>query len=70
MLNLAKDEGRIPTVPKIYFLKEPPARKGFLALERFNELLDHIPLHLKPLVVFLYYCGVAKRCRSNGRKWI
>jgi len=58
MLNLAKDEGRIPTVPKIYFLKEPPARKGFLTRDRFDELLNHIPLHLKPLVVFLYYCGV------------
>jgi integrase len=58
MLNLAKDEGRIPSVPKIHFLKEPSPRKGFLELPKFNELLSHIPANLKPLIVFLYYCGV------------
>ncbi len=45
-------------MPKIHFLKEPPARKGFLELEEFNELLALLPTHLKPLILFLYYCGV------------
>lgn len=58
MLNLAHQEDRITRVPKIHFLKEPPARKGFLPREKFNELAGKLPLHLKLLVTFLYYCGV------------
>jgi len=58
MLNLAKRDGKIRDVPYIEFQKEPPARKGFLELEKFEELLRLLPTHLRPLVVFLYYCGV------------
>lgn len=39
-------------------LKNNPARKGFLAKEQFDALLSHLPINLKPLVTFLYYCGV------------
>ena len=58
MLNLACDEEKISRVPKIHFLKEPQARKGFLEHDKFDELLSHIPVALKPLIIFLYCCGV------------
>jgi len=58
MLNLAKREGRIASVPFIPMLKEPPARKRFLAVDDFERLLKLLPGHLRPLVAFLYWCGV------------
>jgi integrase len=58
MLRIAHEDGRIQNVPKIRFLKEPPARKGFLELEKFEELVKLLPTHLRPLINLLYYCGV------------
>jgi integrase len=58
MLRIAHGDDRIARVPKVHFLPEPRARKGFLELPKFNELLALLPTHLKPLVLFLYYCGV------------
>jgi integrase len=58
MLKIASEDGKIQIVPKIRFLKEPPARKGFLELEKFNELVGLLPTRLRPLIAFLYYCGV------------
>jgi integrase len=58
MLRIAHEDGKIQTVPKIRLLKEPPARQGFLELEKFDELLGLLPTYLKPLIIFLYYCGV------------
>jgi integrase len=58
MLILAHEDNKIQIVPKIRLLKANPARKGFLALEQFNKLLSFLPNNLKPLVTFLYYCGV------------
>lgn len=58
MLAIAHEESKIQHVPKIRFLKEPPARKGFLTVERFEALLNVLPTHLRPLITFLYYCGV------------
>jgi integrase len=58
MLRIANEDGRIQHVPKIRFLKEPPPRKGFLELEKFNELLALLPTHLQPLILLLYYCGL------------
>jgi integrase len=60
MLNIAKEDGKLLNVPKIRMLKAGAPRKGFIEQAKFNELLSHIPINLKPLVVFLYYCGV--RC--------
>lgn len=57
MLNIAHEDGKIQIVPKIRLLKEPPARKGFLELPRFEELLAALPSHLRPLILLLYYCG-------------
>jgi len=58
MLRIAHEDGKIQTVPIIRLQKEPPARKGFLTPERFEELLGVLPTHLRPLILFLYWCGV------------
>jgi integrase len=58
MLRIAHEDGCIQNVPKIRFLKEPPARKGFLELQKFEELLALLSTHLRPLISLLYYCGV------------
>ena len=58
MLAIANEDGKIQFRPKIRLLKAGPARKGFLPKEKFDELLGHLPANLKPLITFLYYCGV------------
>jgi integrase len=58
MLRIAHEDGKIHVVPKIRFYKANGARKGFLPREKFEELLGHLPIHLRPLITFLYYCGV------------
>ena len=57
MLKLAKRAKKIHDVPYIEFLKEPPARKGFLEQKKFEELIKLLPTHLRPLVTLLYFCG-------------
>lgn len=57
MLKIAHEDGRLPTVPVIRLLKEPPARKGFVELAQFEALRDNLPAHLRPYVTFLYFCG-------------
>ena len=57
MLRVAYDENKIPTMPKINLLKEPPARKGFVELAKFNCLIRMLPTHLQAYVTFLYHCG-------------
>lgn len=58
MLRLAADEGRISRAPKIQLVKEPPPRQGFLNPDQFGRLLAALPQSLRPLITFLYYCGV------------
>jgi integrase len=58
MLRIAHEDGKITRVPKIPFLKEPSARRGFLPLEKFEALSAALPSHLRPLITFLYFCGV------------
>lgn len=57
MLKLAYEDGKLQSVPKIRFLKEPPARKGFLEQEKLDALVGLLPTHLKPIVTFLFWCG-------------
>ena len=57
MLKIAKRDKKIHDVPFIEFQKEPPARTGFLTLEKFAELIKLLPTHLRPLATLLYYCG-------------
>jgi integrase len=58
MLSLAHEDGKIQVKPKIHLLKAGAPRKGFLPRDQFESLLSHIPKNLKPIIVFLYYCGV------------
>jgi integrase len=58
MFMLAREDNKIQIIPKIRLLKNNPARKGFLPKEQFDTLLSFLPINLKPLVTFLYYCGV------------
>ena len=60
MLKIAHEDAKLPTVPLIRLLKEPPARKGFVELAKFEELNRQLPTRLRPYVVFLYYCGGRK----------
>jgi len=60
MLHIAHEDGKIQTVPKIRLPKEPSSRKGFLERAKFEELLAALPSYLRPLIVFLYWCGVRK----------
>jgi integrase len=58
MLNIARMEGKVQFMPVVRLLKEPPARKGFVTRAQFENLLSKLPPNLRPLVTFLYYCGV------------
>jgi integrase len=58
MLRIAHEDGKIQVVPKIRMYKANGARKGFLLREKFDELIAHLPVHLRPLITFLYFCGV------------
>ena len=58
MFNIARIDGKIQFMPVVRMLKEPPARKGFVTRAQFEHLLPKLPTHLRPLVTFLYYCGV------------
>src|SRR5262249_1638013 len=57
MLKRAYEERKIRSLPVIRLLKEPPARRGFLELPKFEELLAQFPPNLKPYITFLYFCG-------------
>ena len=58
MLRIAHEDGKLDRVPKIRLLKANAARKGFVNQEQFAKLIVHLPVHLRPLVTFLYYTGV------------
>jgi len=58
MLNLARIEGKIQTVPYFPALKENPPRKGFVTHEQFGRLLPALPEKLRPLIMLLYWTGV------------
>jgi integrase len=58
MFNIARADGKIQFMPVIRLLKEPPPRKGFVTRTQFETLLSKLSVNLRPLVTFLYYCGV------------
>jgi hypothetical protein len=70
MLKLAKRAKKIHDVPFIEFLKEPSARKGFLTVSEFDELIGLLPTHLRPLVTRSTTAELesVRRCSSNGRR--
>jgi integrase len=68
MFNQAKREGKIRHTDVPYFPMpvDSKPRKGFLAPDQFNALLEKIPAHLKPVVKFCYITG----CRIGAVKKI
>jgi integrase len=58
MFRIAQEDGKLQVIPVIRLLKEPPARKGFVPMGEFEELVGLLPTTLRPLVTFLYFCGV------------
>jgi integrase len=58
MFSIARREGKLQSVPHVELLKAPPARTGFLKPKDFKKLRHKLPRHLRPLVTFLYFCGV------------
>lgn len=57
MMNLARKDGKLRSVPHFPMLKENPAREGFLNHEQFAKLLAALPERLRPLILFLYWTG-------------
>lgn len=57
MLRIANEDGKLQAVPVIRLLKEPPARRGFVELPQFEELVAKLKAHLQPYITFLYFCG-------------
>lgn len=69
MLRIAYEDRKITAVPIIRLLKEPPARKGFLELAKFEELLGLLPARNQPYVMFLYYCGARSDEEAGTVEW-
>jgi integrase len=57
MLAIAREDGKLQSVPVIRLQKEPSARRGFVTQQQFDQLLKALPSHLRPLIQFLYSCG-------------
>jgi len=58
MLRVAHEDGKLQFVPVIRLLKEPAPRRGFLPMEKFEQLVRLLPTTLRPLITILYFCGV------------
>ena len=58
MLRIAHEDGKIQNVPIVRLQKEPPSRRGFVTDKQFGELVKVLPTHLRPLIAFLFFCGV------------
>ena len=69
MLKIAHEDRKIQNVHVIRLLKEPPARRGFVTDEQFDQLLKLLPTHLRPLIVFLFFCGVRSEAEAMAIEW-
>lgn len=57
MMNLARRGAKLTQVPYFPMLKENNVRKGFVTIEQFRKLREAMPVHLRPLITFLYFTG-------------
>jgi len=55
--NLAKQSGKVGSIPYIPKLKENNVRKGFFEPEQFKAVHKHLPDYLKPHAHFAYLTG-------------
>jgi len=61
MVYLARKRGKFSgAFPDFQMVRETNVRRGFLGYQSFRNLLNALPSHLKPLVLFLYTSGVRK----------
>jgi integrase len=58
MFHLAVADGKLTAIPHIEMLPEAPPRKGFLEVEEFRRLRQHLPEHLRPVLTLGYYSGM------------
>jgi len=59
MLRIARDDDEILTrIPKVNLLKHGDPREGFVTVERFTKILEHLPDNLHPLLIMLYTTGI------------
>jgi hypothetical protein len=65
MMNIAKKDGLIQSVPYFPMLIEDNVREGFVETPQFRQILKHLPEHLRPLMVFLFATGCRIRCGSE-----
>jgi integrase len=56
-MNIARIDGLIQAVPHFPMLAENNVRTGFIEAADFRALLTDLPVHLRPLMVFLYTTG-------------
>ncbi len=63
--NIAREQGRIQSMPFFKMLKENAPRKGFVEEPQFRRLFDKLPEHLQPLVLFMYRtgCRLGEACK-------
>jgi len=55
--NLAKQSGKVGSIPYIPKLKENSIRTGFFEVAQFRSVHKHLPDHLKPHAHFAYLTG-------------
>lgn len=57
MMNLARQETKLTTLPYFPMLAEGKPRQGFLEEAAFDKLYAELPDRLRPLILFLYRTG-------------
>jgi integrase len=68
MLRIAHEDGKIHSVPVIHLLAEPKPRRGFVPVQKFEEMLAKFPARLQPYIFFLYHCG-GRRGEAEQIEW-
>lgn len=58
MLNLAVENNKLVTAPKVMVPAPPKAREEFLTKEQFDKLLEYTDKTFHPVLKFLFYQGV------------
>jgi len=66
--NLAKQSGKVGSIPYIPKLKESSARTGFFEPEQFKAVHKHLPDYLKPHAHFAYLTGW-RQSEISGLQW-
>jgi len=66
--NLAKQSGKVGSIPYIPKLKENNVRKGFFEPEQFRSVHRYLPDYLQPFAHFGYLTGW-RRSEISGLQW-